>query len=467
MTTSENMKQFDVIVLGAGSAGELVATTLAKKGKSVALIEELRVGGECAYLSCMPSKAMLRSAQVRNLAKSALDLGAVSTELDLGDQANAFKKAAERRDKIAEYRNDHQAAQHAEKIGVKLIRGTGVITGQDEITVDGDVFRWSDLVIATGSSATIPEITGLADIDYWTSDEALSTSSSPESILIVGGGPVGCELAQIFSTFGSKITLVEFGDQLAGHEHPEIADRLSKFLGHQGIEVLLTVKVVSVEKISTDRTLVHLSNESSIEVNQLIIAAGRHPTTSGLGLEILNISPNEKGAIEIDDHCRVLGQDHVWAAGDVTGIAPYTHTANYQGQIIWRNISGGDERANYAAIPRVIYTEPAVASVGIFESDDAKDRLVTANFDLSALSRNSTDGEVGGLLILTADSKRGVLVGAAAIGPHADEWIAEATLAIRAEVQLAVLCDVVHAFPTYSEAFDAPLEELLHLCGTR
>jgi dihydrolipoamide dehydrogenase len=467
MTTTEDIKHFDVIVLGAGSAGELVATTLAKKGKSVALIEELRVGGECAYLSCMPSKAMLRSAKVHTLAKKALELGASSIELELGDEAHAFTRAAERRDKIAEYRNDHQAARHAEEVGVTLIRGTGVITGKEEITVDGDVFTWGDLVIATGSSATIPEISGLADIDYWTSDEALSASNAPESILIVGGGPVGCELAQIFSTFGSKITIVEFGDQLAGSEHPEISKRLSIFLSEQGIDVLLGVEVTSVEKISIDRTLVHLSNKSSVEVNQLIIAAGRHPTTSDIGLEALDISPNKKGAIEIDDHCRVLGQDHIWAAGDVTGVAPYTHTANYQGQIISRNISGGDERANYMAIPRVIYTEPAVASVGIFESDDEKARIVTASFELSELSRNATDGESGGLLILTADSKRGVLIGAAAIGPHADEWIAEATLAIRAEVSLGILCDVVHAFPTYSEAFDAPLEELLYLCGTR
>lgn len=463
---SEKKKQFDVIVLGAGSAGELVATTLAKKGLTVGLIEKLRVGGECAYVSCMPSKAMLRSAQVRRLAKNAEELGAAAIDLELGDAVEAFTTAAHRRDEIAEYRDDRQAALHAEQVGVELIRGTGLITGSNEITVNGDVYSWKDLVLATGSSANIPDIEGLADIDYWTSDQALSTATAPGSVLIVGGGPVGCELAQIFSSFGGPTTLVEFTDQLAGKEHPEIAARLSKVLTGLGVNVIKGVKVESVQKLAADRTLVHLSNNTSVEVNRVIIAAGRNPTTSGLGLEVLNISPNKKGAIEIDDHCRVVGQDHVWAAGDVTGIAPYTHTANYQGQIIWRNIAGGDEKANYTAVPRAIYTDPAVASVGIMQSEIEKDGLITASFDLSDLSRNETDGEAGGLLILTADSVRGVLVGAAAIGPHADEWIAEATLAIRAEVHLSVLCDVIHAFPTYGEAFDAPLEELLRRCGT-
>ena len=206
----------------------------------------------------------------------------------------------------------------------------------------------------------------------------------------------------------------------------------------------------------------HLSDKSSFEVDRVIIAAGRHPSTSGIGIEVVNIAPNKKGALEIDNHCRVLGHEHIWAAGDVTGIAPYTHTANYQGEIVAENILGGSNAANYSAIPRVIYTEPAVASVGIFHDESKNDGLISARFDLSDLSRNQTDGEIGGLLILTADPLRGILVGAAAIGPHSDEWLAEATLAIRAQVPLAILCDLVHAFPTYGQAFDVPLKELLN-----
>lgn len=455
------MKLYDVIVFGAGSAGELIATTLAKEGKSVALIEKLRVGGECAYVSCMPSKAMLRSAQVRNLAKESVRLGGSSDPLKLGSNPEAFSAAARRRDAIADFRNDHLAAAKAEQVGVELIRGFGAITGDKEITVEDQRYGWADLVIATGSKASIPKIMGLSEIEFWTSDQALSTSIIPRSVLIVGGGPVGCELAQIFSSFGSTTTLVEFSDQLASKEHPAIAERLSRVLSDGGIKVIKNTKVESIEKLVGNRSLAHLSDNSTIEVDQVIIAAGRSPNTSGIGLEIVNIEPNKKGAVEIDGHCRVLGQKHIWAAGDVTGIAPYTHTANYQGEIITENIMGGSRVASYIAIPRAIYTEPAVASVGIFHNENINDGLISAHFDLSDLARNQTDGEAGGLLVLTADPVRKILVGAAAIGPHADEWLAEATLAIRAEIPLAILCDVVHAFPTYGQAFEAPLKELL------
>jgi dihydrolipoamide dehydrogenase len=398
---------------------------------------------------------------VRNQAKRAVELGGSRAPLDLGSDSDAYGVAAKRRDFIADFRSDQIAAANVASAGVDLIRGTGVITGVNEISVDGESYGWTDLIIATGSKVSIPEIIGLPEIGYWTSDQALSTSLIPHSVLIVGGGPVGCELAQIFSSFGSMTTLVEFTDQLASKEHPEIAERLSKVLSDGGIKVIKNTEVKSVEKVNGNRTLVNLSDKSSIEVDRLIIATGRIPTTSGIGLEAVNIAPNKKGALEIDDQCRIVGQAHIWAAGDVTGIAPYTHTANYQGQIIAANISGENRRADYRAIPRVIYTDPAVASVGIFQSNADIQKIITARFDLSSLSRTETDGESGGLLILTADPIGGVLVGAAAIGPHADEWMAEATLAIRAQIPLAALCDVVHAFPTYGEAFNAPLKELL------
>ena len=192
----------------------------------------------------------------------------------------------------------------------------------------------------------------------------------------------------------------------------------------------------------------------------MIVAVGRYPNTANLNLNILGVEVDEKGAVKIDEHCRVLGQQHVWAAGDVTGIAPFTHTANYQGRIISNNLVGIDQVAKYTAIPRAIYTDPPVASVGVMQSTEKDDDLITSKIELSEVSRTLTDGEESGLLILTADPVRGVLVGAAAIGPHADEWMAEATLAIRAEIQLSVLCDVVHAFPTYGEAFEQPLREL-------
>lgn len=458
------MKHFDVVVLGAGSAGELIATTLVRANKSVALIEKLRVGGECAYVSCMPSKAMLRSAQVREMAKKIVALGGASHALDLGDDFEAYSRAAVRRDGIAEHRDDSKAAAHVKKEGVELFRGTGKITGANQIKIGEVELSWTDLILATGSSASIPTIEGLDSVNYWTSDDALSAPELPHSLLIVGGGPVACELAQIFARFGAEITLVELGTQLAGKEHPEVAERLAQNLKDEGVSIHLNTNVIKVNLTPDGLTQVELSTGESILVNQLVIATGRHPNTKDLNLELLNIKLNENGSIPIDEHCRVIGQKHVWASGDITGIAPFTHTANYQGGIVANNILGISQVADYRAIPRAIYTDPAVSSVGMLHSQELSAEFISARIELSTVSRTSTDGEKGGLLILTADSLKGVLVGASAIGPHADEWMAEATLAIRAEIQLSLLCDVVHGFPTYGEAFQTPLRELNARC---
>jgi pyruvate/2-oxoglutarate dehydrogenase complex dihydrolipoamide dehydrogenase (E3) component len=207
-----------------------------------------------------------------------------------------------------------------------------------------------------------------------------------------------------------------------------------------------------------------LSDGTKVDAERIILATGRRPTTSGLGLEILDIELDDAGAIPLDDHCRVSGHQHVWAAGDVTGIAPFTHTASYQARVIVDNLLGRDRAANYIAIPRAIYTDPPVASVGrIAGPDSDDDGLMSAVMDLDQTARASIDGHSGGILVLTADRARGVLVGAAAIGPNADAWLAEATLAIRAQIPLTVLNDVVHAFPTYGEAFEPALSNLLAL----
>jgi dihydrolipoamide dehydrogenase len=461
------MKTFDVVVVGAGSAGELVANTLAKKGKSVALVEKLRVGGECAYVSCIPSKAMLRSSQVRSAAENIVSLGGSQQDANLGEDIDAFPIAAARRDRISEYRNDSGAAVDVNEAGVKLFRGTGVIAGSNLLKVGDEELTWGDLVISTGSTPNVLKIPGLEDIEYWNSDDALSISEAPKSLLIIGGGPVGCELAQIFTRFGSRTTLIELESHLAGKEHPDIAVRLRQNLESDGVQVFVETSVTKVEVESSGQTKVTLSNGASVLVDRVIVATGRHPETKELGLDHLGIEVNEKGAIEVDERCRVVGQEHVWAAGDTTGIAPYTHTANYQGHVIVNNILGIDAVAKYTAIPRVIYTDPPVASVGISESTDSAVRVISARIELTELARTQTDGESGGLLILTADANKGVLIGAFAIGAHADEWLAEATLAIRAEIQLSVLCDVVHAFPTFGQAFEAPLDELRTLAAKR
>ena len=455
------MRTFDVVVLGAGSAGESVAKNLAAAGKSVALVEKGRVGGECAYVSCMPSKAMLRSAQIRNIAKELPGFGAAVERAELGDSFAAFKIAANRRDQIAEHRNDDKAAASVQEAGVELFRGEGVFTGADCLRVNEDEITWKDLVIATGSKATIPDISGLSAISYWTSDQALSISEAPISLAIIGGGPVSCELAQIFSRFGTKTTIIEFTNQLAGAEPAEIASRLAANLRKDGVTILLNTEVAGAELIKDNKSRLTFANGNSLEFDQVIIATGRHPQTAGLDLSLLGISLGKKGELLIDEQCRVTGKKNIWAAGDVTAIAPYTHTANYQGKIICENILGGARKASYQAIPRAIYTDPPVARVGDLTGDLAGGEIATAKIEISEVSRNATDGSEGGLLMLTANLAKGVLIGASAVGPYADEWMSESALAIHAQVPLAVLEDLVHAFPTFGEALEGPIRDLL------
>ncbi len=455
------MDTFDVVVLGAGSAGESIARSLAEAGTSVALVEAALVGGECPYVACMPSKAMLRSAQARHEAGEIRDLGGSSRPVDLDDPDAAYRTAVARRNDISDHHDDSAAAQGAQDLGVTLVRGWGKVVRPGVVAVGDRELGWTDLVLSTGSVAVRPDLSGLQDVPTWSSDEALLATERPASLFVLGGGTVGCELAQVHARFGVAVTLVETARQLAGKEEPEIAALLAAALRSDGIDVRLELKAESFEP-RDGHAVVHLSDGTSVTVERVLVATGRKPTTDGLGLDVLGISPHDKGSLDVDASCRVSGQEHVWAAGDLTGIAPFTHTADYQARIVTANLQGGSSTADYRAIPRAIYTEPVVASVGE-TAQAARDRgvdVVTAAMDVGDTARALTEGSGGGRLMLTADRDRGVLLGASAIGPRADEWLAEATVAIRADIPLSVLTDVVHAFPTFGEAFEPPLREL-------
>jgi pyruvate/2-oxoglutarate dehydrogenase complex dihydrolipoamide dehydrogenase (E3) component len=470
------MPEFDVVVLGGGTSGELVATEVARAGRSVALVEAGLVGGESPYLACMPSKSLLQSAR----------------------RGETWEHAVARRDEVAGHLDDTFAAARLADAGVTLIRGTGRITKPGTVEVepiapargmgsarakakgaaraDGDApaaLSYRDLVIATGSEPVAPPVEGLADVPAWTSAEALTCPDLPRRLIVLGAGPVGCEFTQIYAAFGSQVTLVESEAQVLPDEAGFTGEILAEALRRTGAEVCLGSAVVKAETTDSGLALT-LASGTRIEADRVLLATGRRPRLTGLGLDLLGIVGSPAAALAVDETCRLVpgqaaaGPDgqkaggQVWAAGDVTGIARYTHTARYQARIVAANILGGHRLADYRAIPRAVYTSPSVYSVGISPRHAAAAGvdLSTVGFDLAETARAAVDDDRG-RVELYADAGRGdIIVGAAAVGPHAEEWMGEMTLAIRAAIPLAVLADVVHAFPTYGEAVQSALREL-------
>jgi dihydrolipoamide dehydrogenase len=403
---------------------------------------------------------MLRSGEVRWLARRSRELGATGSALTLDCDQHGFAAAVARRDELSHHGDDTGAARAVTDHGVVLLRGRGVITAPRRLVVDGVEHIWSELVIATGSLPNRPSIDGLDEVPSWTSDEALTSPERPQSVLIIGGGPVGCELAQIYARFGVQVTLAEPGQHLLAKEEPGIADVLADVLRADGVNVRFGARALAVRR-AAEGAEVEFNDGTTLAVERIIVATGRHPNTDGLGVEHLGIELTNEG-LKTDSSGRVVGQRNVWAAGDVTDIAPYTHTANYQARIVTANLLGGSVVGNFRAVPRAVYTDPPVAAVGL-----TVERAVvigmdvaTATIELGTTVRSATDGSPLGRLCLIADRANSVLVGAAVIGGHCDEWLGELTLAIRAEIPLKILADVIHAFPTFSEALEPPLRNL-------
>ena len=437
-----------VVVLGGGATGEAFLAALRRLDSEVpiALVERELVGGECSYWACIPSKTLLRPLEVLHRARLAPGAAEAIGQVDV-------QRVCWWRDQVAE-KDDESQAKWVRELDVELVRGTGVVAEPGRIRVGERDIEYEKLLIATGSVPVAPPIEGLGELDYWTSREATSASEVPERLIVLGGGAVGCELAQFYARIGSHVTLVQNGDHLLPRVDQEAADLLADALRDDGVELRLGAKATAVEGSSNGYKL-QLGGADPVEGTHLLVATGRRPNAHEFGFEQLGVEIKKEGIRT--DECMRAG-DGVWGAGDVTGIALFTHVGKYQGRIAAANMAGRELRADYKAIPSAVFTDPQVASVGDLSPDGA----VVSSYTLEKISRTATfqRPKRPGLVKLFADPRRGVLVGAVAVGPEAGEWIGQLTLAIRAEIPVEVLRDTIQPFPTFSEAIFFALRDL-------
>ncbi|GAA4419487.1 NAD(P)/FAD-dependent oxidoreductase [Actinokineospora soli] len=444
----------DVAVVGLGPGGELVATKLAEGGLRVAAVEARLVGGECPYYACVPTKMMIRAAHALAEARRVGELGGTAEV-----HTDWSMVAARIRDEATDDWDDAVAVERLTKAGVQFVRGRGRIVGKGRLQVgDQTIHAEKGIVLNPGTEPAVPPIDGLSDTPFWTNRDAVRAKAVPGELVVIGGGPVGCEFAQVFSRFGARVTLVQSAGRLLPRDEPEAGELLAEQFAGEGIDVRVGAKVSHVAYDGANFSVT--VDGDTVKAAQVLVAAGRRTDLRALGVAEYGVDDTAKG-IAVDERMRAA--EGLWAIGDVTGEGAFTHMSMYQGEIAVADILGQDKTADYRAVPWVTFTDPEVGSVGLTEQQ-ARDKGIDVRTGATLIPSSSRGWihKVGneGFIKLVVDAGRGVLVGATSCGPTGGEVLGALAVAVHAEVPVEQLRRMIFAYPTFHRAIAAALEDL-------
>src|SRR3989344_96124 len=446
---------YDLICIGSGSAGGSAAFVAKKAGLKVAVIEEFKdkLGGHCPNYACVPTKALIKAGQVYKLAQRASEFGVVTSEVKLD-----FKRIAEYKKEIVNQLTGPRIEKNLHNAGIDLLWGRAKFVSPHELDIAGKKYSATNFVIATGSKEWVPPIPGLAETGYWVSDDAVKAETYPESVIMIGAGPIGAEFAQIFTSFGVRVTMIQNVGQVLQREDTEIAAVVQQDMEEQGIKVILNANIEGVRKEGVNKIVkVKVGDtEQEFSASEIMVATGRRANLD-LNLEAAGVHLTKDGKLELNEYLQT-NVAHIWAAGDAAATWQFTHTAAYEGDLAGRNICQKlDEKVSYDVVPRVTFVEPEVASVGMTEEQARVKNLdiKIGRFKIGSLGRALIDHDRRGMVKIIADAKSLQILGAHIAGSGAGQLIHELALAMKAKIAVTEIARMVHAYPTFSEAVAA------------